>query len=366
MSTKGTKEKTKTDPKDLTNENKTKTKTKNKQKQPNKEQLFKEFRSMEGFNDFCELLFDDSYNLSDKIQEMYLSDNQKIRKLAKRVLKYPRIFSTFFAILYQEQQVVKIQKDQKDRELQEKKIKEIKEQQNKFQNEKKVKLDQLRQLKHKIAQLQKEKYNQEREREQELNKQKKRDLNKFDNKTTTFTKIPPPPQKNSFSFGTIPPPPKNNVFSLKTIPPPPQKNSFSFGTMPPPPKNMLETKQTTNKKKIRKETSNNNQIETTTLSKTQDFENYLTEIENKTKEIQSKVNTTISLNNEKFKLLDELMKNRMNEKIRVDEQKKEQEFDESLIQTLIEFGVPKENTKVLLQRSNGDVGVAANIFYSEY
>ncbi|KAJ3431990.1 a-type inclusion protein [Anaeramoeba flamelloides] len=360
MSTK-VKETEKTDQKDLKNESKTK--TKNKQKKPNKEQLFKEFRSMEGFHDFCELLFDDSYNLADKIQEIRLSDNQKIRKLGKRILKNPRIFSTFFAILYQEQQETQIQNDQKEREYQEKKIKEIKEQQNKFQKEKKEKLDQLRQLKQKIAQLQKEKYKQERE--QEINKQKKRDLNKFNNKTTTFTKIPPPPQKNSFSFGKIPPPPKNNFFSFKTIPPPPQNNSFSFGKMPPPPPKNWREKPTTNKKKIHKHSTPKTRSRST-KAQIQVFDNLLKEIDNTCKDFESEVNSPISLNKEKFKLLDELMKNRMKEKIRVDEQKKEQEFDESLIQTLVEFGVPKEHTKVLLQRSKGDVGVAVNIFYSEY
>ncbi|KAJ6250397.1 hypothetical protein M0813_16079 [Anaeramoeba flamelloides] len=39
-------------------------------------------------------------------------------------------------------------------------------------------------------------------------------------------------------------------------------------------------------------------------------------------------------------------------------------FDESLVQTLVEFGVPKERCQDLLGRASGDVAVAANLYYS--
>ncbi|KAJ3423785.1 hypothetical protein M0812_30321 [Anaeramoeba flamelloides] len=39
-------------------------------------------------------------------------------------------------------------------------------------------------------------------------------------------------------------------------------------------------------------------------------------------------------------------------------------FDESLVQTLVEFGVPKERCQELLGRASGDVAVAANLYYS--
>ncbi|KAJ6247505.1 klaroid [Anaeramoeba flamelloides] len=39
-------------------------------------------------------------------------------------------------------------------------------------------------------------------------------------------------------------------------------------------------------------------------------------------------------------------------------------FDEGVIQTLVEFGVPKERCQDLLVRASGDVAVAANLYYS--
>eukprot|EP01155_Anaeramoeba_flamelloides_P020760 Anaeramoba_flamelloidesa582187_18.p1 GENE.a582187_18~~a582187_18.p1 ORF type:complete len:108 (+),score=12.52 a582187_18:359-682(+) len=39
-------------------------------------------------------------------------------------------------------------------------------------------------------------------------------------------------------------------------------------------------------------------------------------------------------------------------------------YDESIIQTLIEFGVPRERCIDCLNRANGDIAVAANLYYS--
>ncbi|KAJ3429705.1 hypothetical protein M0812_25063 [Anaeramoeba flamelloides] len=211
---------------------------KEKQKEEEYEQEFENYKnklqSMEWFGDFCVKIYKNPDHLSEKIQEMYLSESQDLKELALNFLSKPKEFACFFADIYEEQETIHIKREQIT-----KREEEI------------------------------------RRREEKLKKKKKKHQRSktevpFDRKQIDREKFRGYLHHKNFLFG-----------------------------------------------------------------------------EKKEKESETQENSFKNNNEEKKQ---EIPKN--------------PKYEESVIQTLIEFGVPKERCTEMLNRANGNIEVAANIYYS--
>ncbi|KAJ6227611.1 spore coat protein sp96 [Anaeramoeba flamelloides] len=235
------------------------------------EKYKKILENMEWYEDFCLGLYKNPNQLSDQIQELYMSEDPDLKELALQLLANPKKFAIFFADIYEEQELINLKKEQK------------------FERD------------------------EERRRKEEEKRRKEREKNA----KTTKSPVYKPSTKTYYDSSY------NGYNSYQTKP---------LETKP-------KQKQTTNY------LDNNNRYsyQTNSYTKSTSYSPKKT-----TSTSNTSTNKTTTYTNSYY-------------------QKKipqKPKYDESIIQTLTEFGVPRERCAECLDRANGDISIAANLYYS--